>query len=944
MPLNLNDWGEILLKYYKQNPYSFYISLDNIVEGAREHDPSLVRNLTDGLQRIGSTITVDEYLYRLFARALGATDSRMTTSEIADVLRDKWMRGPIGSDLCVLALLICACETHTDNIRNANNYYDRLWPFLEKISFHVRNETQSNRTFMQRLRISDLAKSVNETCIDQDISLEFHIPTNNRGSRYTDAIMSQCLINGTIIERFKHIFGHSGFTPIVTPGDDEFLDAFRHHYSEIYIPENYANIMLSERETLLRAMHKAYNSWDGSTTYISRTSRNGTATTEAGTTIESLVLALFPELGSKNVKVQAFVYTEAKLESNLRHYTDDNNNEFNTQIFNGKSRTALRNDNDSVGSLVINSLNNGTSFELVDSGNDCKVVFRPKNFYLFRNCLGIWEEAIHPTIGQRYLLLVKEENITEVLTSLEESEAKYYDRIISPIDGYVVLVIENLKAIPINSRTGQPNTPRICIENFIYGGRDTKVLVLKDNCFMVSIDGLTEAVPQVKIVSTDNRKSYSLTFSNGMWVLDFSSIRFDCFDYDRTWNLYINTQRYLSYDFKIGKLQRPDEMRGMSLTLDGEISQEDGLCGLELSQEQLQHGQIVDATKMSIKASVSTLPPSSEKLIDSPADMLLYALAALSYDFFSLDEIETAAAIFAPQLLSNLENILNDWFALGYLNIGNSDSKRKFVSNQPTLVLLTPDYITTSVNGISASSISHLTCILSGGRDRDLVDKVTEMQRQSPSHFTLEFKEESDTLPHTILIHSKDIQVFSNIAENLGLRFNQRVYAPAMFAGLPTISQYREMARKHSVAYSGRALTYDINAIASDLQSGTMKSASVYKRYQRNQTGFNIYSDYGRKVGVMVLNDESYRVGRNWGLWIQAADSDCHLAIMNNANEFIIPGVTPLPRIYHRALCLITGQLPKYDSDTKTNHYRLVSNPTVPAQNITGDAIINKLQ
>lgn len=946
MPLRLEDWGQILLNYYKKNSDSFYVSLDSILEGAREHDPALVKNLTNSLSGKESDFTVEEHLSRLFARALGARGRYMDSSDIAKELKNTWKNGPIGSDLCVLALLICACEAHADGIRQ-NNYYDRLRAFLgsRDIGYCIKSDAKFSTPFFNKnsgLDLMGLVQRVNKTCENNSIPLTLTIGVNNRGgNRYTNAIMGLCLINGTLIERFKRIFGQSGFTPIEAPKDEELLVAFRRHHSEIHISDADAEIMLHEQEMLLRAMCKAYDSWDGSTTYITKSSRNERSITEAGSTIESIILALVPNIGSRNVELQAFVYSEAEIESNLRHYTLNNYGEFNTRICNGKSRCSLKNETTTVGKLAIASLVDGTPLVLKDAGNDCQAIFKPKSFYLFSNCLGIWEEAIQPFVGQKYILLVKNDKISEVLQSLGESDANLYDRITSPISGFDVLLIESLKTLPPGVRRERKNKPSISIDNLIFG-EYSKTLVLNGNRLIVKIDGLSNEDSQVRITSMDNKKTYSLKLCNGEWTLDFSSIRFDCFDRQRLWNLYIDTQRCLDYEFKFGYFQLPKAMQGMSLSIDGEICHEDGACGLELSTEQQRHGYIVDATKLSIQSNLTALPTTSAMPDDLPANTLLYALSALSYDYFSLKDIEATAAIIAPEVLSNLENTLADWFALGYLNIGNDGSQRKFVANQPTLILLTPDYAPANVEGVRATSVSHFTSMLTGGRDRNLVKRLIEMQTHNPSSFTVEFPEVAEGLPHTIFIHSKDIKVFSEIAKSLKLLFNPRVYAPAMFAGLPSISQYKYEARKHPAAYSGEALTYNINAITSDLESGVMKSAATYKKYKRGEHGFNIYSVYGRKVGVMVSDDVSYHVGKNWGLWIQAAENNQRLA-KNNGNELIIPGVTPLPRIYHRALCLITGRLPQFDYTTKTNRYHLASNPTATGLCVAGEGIINKL-
>lgn len=948
MPLRLDDWGQILLKYYKQNPDSFYISLDDIIEGAREHDPSLVNNLASSLAERKSVYTVNEHLSRIFARALCSDYQSMDALDLAKTLNDKWKNGPVGTDLCVLALLICACEAHTDGIKQ-NNYYDRLRTFLSSrsIGYNLRSDIKFSTPFFagkSSLDLVGLVRSANKTCIANSIPLTLTLNVSNSGrNRYTDAIMSVCLINGTIIERFKRIFGQSGFTPINTPHDDELLTAFKNHYSEINISDADASIMLREQEMLLRAMHKAYDSWDGTTTYITKSPRNGSVRTDTGSTIESIVIALVPTIGSKDVDLQAYVYSEAEIESNLRHYVWQDKETFDTCIGrNGRSRNALKNETTSVGSLVTKSITDGETLELKDKGNDCKAVFKPNGFYLFSNCLGIWEEAIQPIVGLKYLLLVDKDKVYEVLSSLGDSVADPYDnRMNSPIPGFVVMMIEHLNALPSGSRRNRQCVPNINIDNFIFG-EDVKTVVLNNNLFTVSIDGLTADSAQVKITSTDNKKSYPLAFCDGEWILDFGSIRFDHFDHNRLWNLYVDAQRRLDFEFRFGDFQLPKTIRGMSLTIDGEVKREGHPCGLELSAEQQRHGNIVDATKLSIKSNRTALPPTSTMPEDSSADTLLSALSALSYDYFSLKDIEASAVILAPELLSDLENTLSDWFALGYINIGNEGSQRKFVANSPTLVLLTPDYAPANVEGVRAASVSHFTCMLTGGRNKKLIDELIKMQANNPRSFTVEFPEIPEGMPHTILIHSKDIKVFCEIAEKLELLFYKRVYAPAMFVGLPTISEYKEEASKHSAAYSGEALTYDIDSIASDLQRGVMKSANSYKKYQRGELGFNIYSVYGRKTGVIVNNDGSYHVGKNWGLWIQASESEKLIAKAGD-NELIIPGVTPLPRIYHRALCLITGKLPKFDFATKTNHYHLASNPTATGQYVTAEGIIKKL-
>lgn len=948
MPLRLEDWGQILLKYYKQNPESFYISLDDIIEGARKHDPCLVNNLAISLADKKSIYSVNEHLSRIFARTLCSENHSIDALDLARVLNDKWRNGPVGTDLCVLALLICACEAHTDGIKQ-NNYYDRLRTFLSsrRIGYNLKSDIKFSTPFFagkSSLDLVGLVQSANKTCIANSIPLTLMLNVSNSGrNRYTDAIMSVCLINGTIIERFKRIFGQSGFTPIDTPHDDELLTAFETHHSEIKISNADAAIMLREQEMLLRAMHKAYDSWDGTTTYITKSKNNGSVRTDTGSTTESIILSLVPTIGSKDVELQAYVYSEANIESNLRHYVWQDKETFDTCIGrNGRSRNAIKNETISVGNLVKTSITKGATLELKDKGNDCKAVFRPKSFYLFSNCLGIWEEAIQPIVGQKYLLLVDKDKISEVLASLGDSAATNYDnRMDSPILDFVVMMIEYLNALPTGSRRDRQCVPNINIDNFIFG-EDVKTVVLNNNLFTVSIDGLTADSAQVKITSTDNKKSFPLAFCDGEWILDVGSIRFDHFDHNRLWNLYVDAQRRLDFEFRFGDFQLPKTIRGMSLTIDGEVKREGHPCGLELSAEQQRHGNIVDATKLSIQSNRTALPPTSTMSEESSADNLLYALSALSYDYFSLNDIESSAVILAPELLCNLENTLSDWFALGYINIGNEGSQRKFVANRPTLVLLTPDYAPANVEGVRAASVSHFTCMLTGGRNKKLIDELIKMQANNPRSFTVEFPEMPEGMPHTILIHSKDIKVFCEIAEKLELLFYKRVYAPAMFVGLPTISEYKEEASKHSAAYSGEALTYDIDSIASDLQRGVMKSANSYKKYQRGELGFNIYSVYGRKIGVIVNNDGSYHVGKNWGLWIQASESEKLIAKAGD-NELIIPGVTPLPRIYHRALCLITGKLPKFDFATKTNHYHLASNPTATGQYVTAEGIIKKL-
>lgn len=952
MALKIEDWGKILLEHYEKNPDSFYISLEDILSGAKLYDPAFVSRLTDSIKERGSGYTVDEHLTRTFARALCPMRQQMDTHDIAESLRNAWFNGPEGADLCVLALLICACEAHTEGIRT-NNYYERLKVFLssKEIGYWLRDDVTFSTPFFNvnnGIDLIGLFDKVNNTCKTHDIPLELTITRGNRGrTRYTNTIMSLCLINGTIIDRFKYICGQSGFNITDAPANDELLSAFKNHYPDIHISEENARIMLDEREQLLRAMRRAYDSWDGATTYTFKSSQNGktVTSTEIGSTAESILLALVPSRsrGETKVELQAIVYSEANLESSLRFYTSVDGIELKTRIRNRKSEF-LKNDNTTVGALVLQSLNDWSKFELTDSEHDCKAIFKPKYYYLFRSCYGVWEEVVQPGIGQSYLLLVCEENKDEVLQSLGGSNAVPYDKISSPIDGFGVYMLENLKALPANNRRKSRNDqPIVTIDNFIFGD-DVKTVVLSDKRLIVSADGLNdEDAANIRIVSTDSKKSHQLTYSDNLWILDFSSIRFDCFDYSRLWKLYAGTKEVLPYEFKFGDFHIPTEFRGMSLTIDGEIAPKGALCGLELDNNKLRHGAIVDATRIGIEANNESLPQNGYEECNTSADKLLYALTSISYDFFNLIDIESAVAVLAPSTIDGLENMLSNWFVLGYLNIGNEGSVRKFVVNRPTLVLMTPYYAPADVEGVRAAAVSHFTCLLTGGRDKALIDGLLKMQFQNPYDFTIEFVKVSDNLPHSIFVHSKKIDMFSKIAAKFNLLFYPKIFAPAMFASLPSVSQYDQEARKRSVAYSGRALTYDIAAISTDLLNEKMQKAASYKRETRGRCGLNIYSQYGRKIGVMTnVNGESYHVGRNWGLWIQASNENQQLAIAKG-NELIVPGVTPLPRIYQRAVSLITGQLPTYDPNIRTNHYHLAYNPTAPGQNITGEGIINKL-
>lgn len=96
MALKIEDWGKILLEHYEKNPDSFYISLEDILSGAKLYDPAFVSRLTDSIKERGSGYTVDEHLTRTFARALCPMRQQMDTHDIAESLRNAWFNGPEG--------------------------------------------------------------------------------------------------------------------------------------------------------------------------------------------------------------------------------------------------------------------------------------------------------------------------------------------------------------------------------------------------------------------------------------------------------------------------------------------------------------------------------------------------------------------------------------------------------------------------------------------------------------------------------------------------------------------------------------------------------------------------------------------------------------------------------------------------------------------------------
>lgn len=959
MPLRQEDWGKILIDYYKQHSDSFYITLDDIIEAAKAYAPEYADRQ-------------DVLIQRSFASSLGIYPEQRNLSQIAGALNKVWQYGPDGSDLCVLSVLICTCESHSDEIVNVNNYYVRLREYLRTFLGYDRPVAVGNirtiTSFFIGLDINGLIDKVNRTCRANDIPLAFELIAANDRRRYAQTILNIYMINGTVRERFKYIFGQSGFIPTYCPTDGEFLAAFNAHHNEIHIPDDKAEQMRENLDMLFGAIHKAFEAWDGSTDYTFKTKRNDQTikTTATGKSVESIVLSLVPSRADRTLKLQAYVEAKAESESSLRYYQTDAYGDFTAQIRkNGKSWSPLQNNRFEDGRLAADWLRQEEQVVLKDSENGCKAVFKPRDFYLFHNVVGVWEECLTPEVGREYLLLVRKDKKDEVFASMGDSEMDDDFNRTSPVENYELLKIRRLDQVPETyGRNRRKPQPSAVIENFYFGpDREPQTVVLNDKKFIVKLENWESMPTDVRITSTDNTRSHTLSLNdNGQWCLDFSKIESESYDRNQSWKLFVDSRNALSFDFRFGEFHCPGEFMGMALTIDGEIDRNGTVFGLDLLEEQLRDYRISYRTEDSIKNNNTPLPPSQSCMEDSPADRVLYALTSLSHDFFTQKDAEDAARSMAPDILNchkKFQYILNDWFALGYLNSGVDGSRRKFVANRPTLILLAPDY-KIEVENYTANHViqkttrkyilpSHFSALLTGGRDPKLIEDLYNLAI-SRDDFTLECSRESDTLPCTVRIHTKkidypkQIDVFAEIATQLGLQYSPCIYSSALFAGLPTIAQYMEAARSRVASYEGGFLTFDIPSIASDLESGKMRNSDGYKTEERNENpGFRIYTRHGSKVGVIAdAGGSAYHVGIHWGRWIQALNENVSLARVEG-NELLVPGVTPLPNIYQRALCLISGQLPTFDCQTRINHYRLAVNPTTPATYVTGNGILDRL-
>ena len=242
-------------------------------------------------------------------------------------------------------------------------------------------------------------------------------------------------------------------------------------------------------------------------------------------------------------------------------------------------------------------------------------------------------------------------------------------------------------------------------------------------------------------------------------------------------------------------------------------------------------------------------------------------------------------------------------------------------------------------------------CLLTGGRTIALVNEVVKLQQKY--EYQVEFIDDANALmPQTIYIHAAKRSSFKELANRCNLLYQDNIYANALIETLPSVIDYVEKQKAdaeerdlfevrnyRSIDYSKMAEIYP-NKLAT---SRAISNQEVDKEtFDTDNDIVTFFPGTRDEVTVMITESRMQEVDKYWGHFVGMHYAGAKVVQHNSdAAELSLPQQIRLPRLYARALTLLTGKTPESTFGSRT--YSIGVNPYTYASASSPDTILLKL-
>ena len=735
---------------------------------------------------------------------------------------------------------------------------------------------------------------------------------------YAQPFLSQLIFTANQRSRFKLMFYKAGLTPAFTVDDNYAIRVLSNNYDLVGLTQQRWEFIKSNyRSSAISIFQRELDAWDGMAIVQNESERH--KSTEYLGVNQNLLLRLHSNRFGWHFGLCA----------NLPDASFGEEFTYNSRIFgvynftvdnNGLADSAIWNDEISL------AISKNEPIQLSKDGDRrVKLTYSPTSFVLLEYSFGHYVACRKLQAGREYMVLVRNDKMTEYQQWITDNSGEIVDR--HPLSSSFTLIrIQSaVKDAPASSlrQLHFETKPSIELVDTISLGKTEDGAIILYNGFPAyfKVQGINITTDRIHaFFNSEGRtddKDLEYDKDSNLWRLPV--VR-NIFMLRKQFQIYCNDQalsptRYKIEDFKILDDSDFDEIQFNRF---GEYDEAGEFVGLKTR---------FSNTKINWTGLYNTMqregdPIPSLKHNYSNNDFILYFLS--SRPRYERKDMEAVIRVLIQNKIFNFDSdnkwairtLVDNYFRLGYINYAYIEGKHIVAVNKPSLLLIPPKIQKESVIG-RMKTYKHKenfwTCLFTGARTPDTVNSLIQRAASftyKGYHLAIRIEDSQvDLLPQSIFILSSSIDALAAFAEQYGYSFSRNFYSASLLESIASLDDYLH----HSTQTESESKYDGIDSFERIDYRRLAEEGKTYKCHDKN-IGADVVSYFPgsfREKTILWLNGRQYDVDKHWGHLLGMKIKGAKVIKYSDEEHLITMPITiQLPRLYARALTMITGRIP----------------------------------
>ena len=748
----------------------------------------------------------------------------------------------------------------------------------------------------------------------------FSVSSRSQSGRatYVQPFLSQLIFTANQRSRFKLMFYKAGLTPAITVDDSYAIRVLSNNYELIGLTQQRWDFIKSNyKSSAISIFQRELDAWDGMA--IVQTESGRRKSTEYLGVNQNLLLHLHSNRFGWHFGLCANLpdasfgeeFTYDSRSFGTYNFTVDNNGLADTVIWNDEICTAI---------------NKNEPIQLSKDGDRrVKLTYSPASFILLEYSFGHFIACRKLQAGREYMVLIHKDKMTEYQQWTADNSGEIIN--CHPLSSSFTLIrIQSaVKDAPTSSlrQLHFETKPSIELVDTLSLGKTNDGAIILYNGFpaFFKVQGINIATDRVHaFFNSEGRiddKDLEYDKDSNLWRLPV--VR-NVFMLQKQFQIYCNDQplsptKYKIEDFKILNNSDFDEIQFNRF---GEYDETGEFIGLNTrpSNTRINWTGLYNTMQREGEA-IPSLKPNYKN-----NDYILYFLSSRSR--CERKDMEATIRVLIQNKIYNFDSnnkwairtLVDNYFRLGYINYAYCDGKHIVAINKPSLLLIPPKIKKESFFG-KMKAFKHKenfwTCLFTGARTPDSVNSL--IQRASSFtyknyHLAIRIEDSQvELLPQSIFLLSSSIDALAAFAERYGYSFSRSFYSATLLESIASLDDYIQ----HTTQTESESKYDGIESFERIDYRRLADEGKTYKCHDKN-VGADVVSYFPgsfREKTILWLNGRQYDVDKHWGHLIGMKIKGAKIIKYSDEEHLITMPITiQLPRLYARALTMITGRIP----------------------------------